>query len=307
MKLWRRLDLTPSRSVIVVGDDLFRGLTTPQEPPTQAALDEIVSTATRVAVREVHGPERAPLLETAVGADLESLRAALRIRDGGTGHCMCLGTLVFDFWRDDEQLGAVTLHHGESLRWEPFFDNARLVDPNPVLDWLSERGIKSERRSFEADRREAEEDDREAERWRAHMPQVLQPLWPKMQDPFGGLEESADMLERVYPDAVERARILFEWNSNCTRSGDGVPVYEEVPIFCLLRLPLPVLVEAAQREPRSAALLDGAIWFFTGWSFCTERASDRAALPRALAEDLVRHARRASDRRTRRRAKELVE
>ena len=138
-------------NVLVVGDDLLEGLTTPQSPPTQAALDTIVAPATRVEVREIFAKK--PLLATDDARDLESLRGALRIRDGGIGHCWCLGSLELGFWRDRARLGTVTLHHGESIRWEPFFDNAAVVDPEPLLDWLSERGIDSLRAEYEDGRR----------------------------------------------------------------------------------------------------------------------------------------------------------
>jgi hypothetical protein len=107
--------------------------------PTQADLDAVIGGSTSVVVRSVPDPDS--WHETENPADLDSLRDALQVVDLEMPYCMCVGMASFDFRRDGERLGIVTLHHVSSIRWDPFLRNAHLADCDPILDWLAPRGI----------------------------------------------------------------------------------------------------------------------------------------------------------------------
>ena len=292
--------------MLVVGDDLFRGMTTPQAPPTQAALDAIVAPATRVELRKVHGSRT--VAKTDDAEDLRALRGALRIHDGGIGHCMCLGTLELNFWAHGAELGTVTLHHGVSLRWPPFFENAELADPESLLDWLSAHGVTSEREDYEEARREEAEYAAAKVRWRAAMPAVLEPHRSSMLEPFRPeWPEVAKTLARAYPDPVERARVLFAWLGHGKGPWSGCPSYEEVPEWCLRQLPLDVLVEAAQTNPQEEALREGAARLLAGWEFWSQRGADLDKLPPDLKRSLLSHALESADEDKRKRARAAFE
>src|SRR5207302_9999960 len=137
--------------------------------------------ATSVAVRGVFSSDEV-LYETDDPSDLASLRHALQI-EGEMGHCMCTGTLTFVFRRDAEDLGTVTLHHGQSLRWDPFFHNAPLIESARILDWLSARSMPGAREEYDDARRNEENSTAAAERWRAAMPAALESRWPAVTAP----------------------------------------------------------------------------------------------------------------------------
>ncbi len=296
----QRISVTKIPGGLIIGD--LDGFGTEERPPTQADLDALIGDTTRVAVREPFEPEKKPLFQTSDGADLASLREALRIHDGGIGHCMCFGSLELAFWCGTEAVGSVTIHHGESLRWQPFFENAALVEPERILDWLSERGISSLRDEYEENRREHAESERRLEQWLHAMPPVLEPLWESMCGFSCDWPDVAGVLAEHYPDPVLRARTLMEWLGHGAGRWSGFPSYEEVPEWCLLQMPLEVLVEAALGEPRSEQLLEGAARLFASWEFWQERKLELAGVPGDLKRELLQHALESDDEDKRSRA-----
>lgn len=286
---------------LIMGEDLARRFHEPGRHPTQADLDRLVGAASSVVVRDVFSTGEA-LYETDDPSDLASLRDALR-SEGEMGHCMCAGTLDFVFSRDGEDLGTVTLHHGESLRWDPFFYNAPLVESGPILDWLSTRGMPSAREEYDDARRHTADAADAAERWRAAMPRALDSLWLSMSGLSLEWPEVADVMSRKYPDPVARARVLMEWFGQGEGPWSGYPSYEDVPEWCLLQMPFEALVRAAQAEPQSAELREGAARLFAGWSFGNERGSDLAKIPSDLRRELLGHALRSADEDRRDRAR----
>ena len=282
--------------------DLERQLADPGRPPTQADLNAVVAPATSVVVREVCSDDL--LYETQDPAELASLKDALRVvEEEEAFHCMCLGTIRFVFYRDGEQLGTLTLHHGESLRWDPFFLDATLAESDPILDWLSLRGLPSERETFDQARRDREASLGEMERWHALVPPALEPLWHEMStEPGPEWPEAEALMDRAYPDPVRRARVLFEWFGQGKGSWSGQPAYELVPEWCLLQLPLDVLVEAAEAEPQTESLLEGAVRLFVGWDFREGRRRDLERLPADLKQTFLELALASPDEGRRRNA-----
>jgi hypothetical protein len=278
---------------LIIGEDLVRGFEDPGPAPTQADLDSVVGAATSVAVKGVFSGDEV-LFETDDPSELASLRDALRI-EGAIGHCMCVGTLAFMFSREGEDLGTVTLHHGQSLRWDPFFYNAELVEHDPILDWLSAHGMPGARRDYDDDRRHGEAAAEVAERWHAAMPPALESLWPSMSSPLFDWPEVADVMSREYPDPVERARVLLEWFGQGKGPWSGYPSYESVPGWCLLQLPLSVLLEGAQGEPQTDGLREGAARLFAGWDFRHHRSRDLGRIPRDLKLLLLEHSLTSTD------------
>jgi hypothetical protein len=137
----------------------------------------------------------------------------------------------------------------------------------------------------------------ENERWHGAMPAGLEPLWPAMMDLDWDEREVAAVLERGYPDPIERCRILFEWR----RHGSGswivwaYPIYEDVPANYLARMPLNVLVQAAETEPHSPALREGAAPLFaTGVQFHKEHGIG-VRLPPGLERLLLEHVLESGD------------
>jgi len=81
------------------------------------------------------------VFETTDPATIEELSTYLRIKDGDTGHCMCLGDAHILFFRDDQQIARIGLHHGQTIRWDDKWSwDAELVDGIGLLEWLDRHG-----------------------------------------------------------------------------------------------------------------------------------------------------------------------
>jgi hypothetical protein len=145
-----------------------------------------------------------------------------------------------------------------------------------------------------------------AERWRAAMPAAVESLWPSMSELSFEWPEVATVMSREYPDPVERARVLMEWFGQGEGPWSGYPSYEAVPEWCLLQLPLTVLVQAVEQESRSAEMREGAARLFAGWSFGNERGNDLTKIPPELKRELLEHALKSSDEDKRGRARRAL-
>jgi hypothetical protein len=287
---------------LVVGADPERGLEASRAEPTQADLDEILMKATRVVVSDLGSRRKKRLLDTEEASDLESLREALRIRDAGTSHFhdMCLGDFEFTFWDGRSPLPSLTLDHGKALGLEPFGEKAALVASDPILDWLAAHGIPQARDQFGETQRQLAELERVSETWRSAAPRAVRSL---MDDPAVGESELAAALVREHPDPVERARVVLEWFGSGEDRWLGFSYQDSLPENLLMEMPLEALLEAAQQEPRTDALLEGAVRLFAGWRFGTTRKQDLRRIPRGFNRVLLQHGMRSPGRDKRARAK----
>jgi hypothetical protein len=270
----------------VIGEDFRRRAENPGRHPSQRDLDRVLSSAVSIHVRPVI-PGAPELFSSRDPSDLASLVEAFRI-EGEMGHCMCIGSIAFRFEGRRGKISTVTLHHGVSLRWDPFFWNARLRDPNLILDWLSAHGIPEARQEYDDDRARAARSMEAARRWREVMPPALAPLWDSMLEPRAQWPEVARAMIDAYPNPVIRARVLLEWFGRGLGPWSGYPSYEGVPEWCLQQESFEVLVQAAQTEPRSSELLEGAARLFA--HFWRTRPNDLARLPLQLKRELLDHA-----------------
>src|SRR6185437_14880586 len=120
----------------------------------------------------------AVLLAVTQRDEIAELRECLRIGSSGLV-CGCLGGPAIEV-RDAEGVKAVIgLHHGESIRWEPWSSDAMLADNRRLLDWLAARGVDGPLRQWEKEDEGRRAAQRAFEAWQAAMPPCLAPLWPK--------------------------------------------------------------------------------------------------------------------------------
>lgn len=138
---------SPEGARIIVDDSYMRYLESQAAQPTQESLQKVLARVTRVKVSLGGVAEGRPLSErilvdTDMQAEIQGLREALRIEDGSAGHCMCYGdTGILLFDSAGRQLGVIGVHHGQTIRWDQWKDDAQLVDGWQLIDWLIDRGI----------------------------------------------------------------------------------------------------------------------------------------------------------------------
>jgi len=248
--------------------------TSPQ--PTQLALDAVLE---RVAcIRVIEGGMRDEqllgkhtLLEVADPEAIVGFRQALRIIDGAGGHCMCDGEPTFELLsRQNQRLALIGMHHGESIRWGVWKDDARLVDGVQVLDWLAALGLPEPRNECLEMKQRQREAQQAWNRWVTIMPDCLKKLPPETWNnmvKWNDLQPAMDALAAAYPEKTERLLTLFGWFGSGAGPWDGFPAYELVAEQILLQYAANDLIGALKGASLVEAELEGAARLFAGHSF----------------------------------------
>ena len=236
-------------------------------PAAADSYDLLFDATDRVAVVE-HDYDHDRVLtkyDSSSAADVESLRRAL-LATRVDGVCGCIADLEIRLYRGNELLASVG-YLGSSVRGPLWKDaSATLVSHEALLRWFEERGIDGPRRDeIAAQERAVAAELREA-RWMAAMPAVLRPLWEARaerirQDPLYPAFELPGawrgVLERAYPDAVDRAAALLRW-FGYGGPWSGYPSQESIAEELLLEVPAATLLAAIEENAADGPLLEGA-------------------------------------------------
>src|SRR5581483_6213885 len=82
------------------------------------------------------------LLTVTKPAELAELRECLRIAYSGL-HCICMGGPVLEVSGEGGVRATITLHHGQSIRWDSEWRwDAELADGRRLIEWLAARGVR---------------------------------------------------------------------------------------------------------------------------------------------------------------------
>ena len=234
-------------------------------------------------------------------SDLAELSRLLAV-GGPSGHCMCYGDTTFELCNGDGTILAVLgLHHGVSLRWEVWGDDAWLINGRALMEWLSSKGVGGPRQRWFEDEADRQASISQYSLWLLEIPAALESLKEQMDDlklSGGGLsgetlQELGRLLEAAFPDAVERAGVLLRWFGSGSGQMSGFASYEAVPEQFLARVPIQALVDAL--TDADDAILDGGVRYLAGWTFVKTRGPDLAAVPPSLREVLLSRAESSGD------------
>jgi hypothetical protein len=260
--------------------------------PTQQSIDALLSRVTRVGVVTTG---RRVLLDTADPESLASFRGCFAIVEDpeSFGHCMCYGDPHLELYAGDQRAATLGYHHGHSIRWNAWKHDARLAEPDRLLDWMSAHGVDEPRREVEEMRRRSEESRRDADRWLEAMPVCFRPFWDRMghdRDPELH-RQLLDALRAAHPAPEGQALALFGWFGSGAGPWSGYPSYERVPEQLLLHYPTPVLVDVLTGSTPTDAEWRGAARYFGGWNFRQAKKKDGNLLPPVLKQRLFAVAR----------------
>lgn len=296
-------------------------------PPNQQQLDAMLSRArsARVTMATPRGDhvDRELLLEIRDPSEVSSLGATLRISPEPCGHCLCHGNPRLTFFDEREfPLAEISLHHGTSIRWRAWCDDARLLNGRASLEWLANKGVRAPLDELEAELRDTEALLAAWHQWHEATPGCLQPLLEPYRQLMGqavvvpspsstvrmspeslsvpsGMSpeyfaEVARTFDHVYPNAREQARVLYAWLGRGCARWSGFPVYEQVAECLLLRLSLEdLLLGFYESDPRET--LEGAARFFASWAFNAYRGEELARIPEGLRQRMRDHAMQSAD------------
>ncbi|HET9292936.1 MAG TPA: hypothetical protein VFO06_01490 [Gemmatimonadales bacterium] len=326
---WRLIE-RPDGSRMLVDPETVEYLESDAPQPTQESLDHMLDGADAFRLVEGGASRGRPLgtntlLEMNEPGALIELRGNLRVNDGPAGHCMCHGDSTLEFFdKSGSSLAVIAVHHGHTIRWNAWKDDAALIDGRALLSWFAAQGVEQPLRQYEQELQERANAEAVWERWFVAMPSCLQPLLAYQRQFIGRVlftpepprkpaptleakppEPSTIDVERFirvknaltesHPDVLQRACLLLTWFGRGAGPWSGCPVYEEIPELLLLEFPTADLVLAMREPPQQGDLLEGAARFLAGWLFATHRLEDLGSFPNEVRQVLLAHVRRTGD------------
>ncbi|MCD5310489.1 hypothetical protein [Kineosporia babensis] len=259
-------------------------------------IDRLVSSARLVRLSEV-AQEGAGTVEVDLSdpAERSSLRTALAIEGLSDFACMCMGDVRFELMDGaGRSLGSVSLHHGTTLRYEPFETDAVLVDGPALLSWLDRHGMPGPLRYVEQHQaRQQVWAEQEAD-WVMAVPPALTGLTDQMLaasrdgvmlsgERLGNVQAK---LKQTYPDVVEGVLDLLAWHAAGSGRYSGYPLHEGIPELLLREVPIAHIITALQHPQAAAPHFAGAARHLIGWKSRPQQTRDIAQLPRELSERL---------------------
>lgn len=119
--------------------------------PLQKDLDALWPKVTRVCVLKgfmargkIYSSD--VLIDTGNPQAIQSLAESMRIVEelSSLHHCSCLGGPSIELYAGHELIASIGIHHGQSLRWKQWHDDAPLSSGERLTEWLIDHGIKRE-------------------------------------------------------------------------------------------------------------------------------------------------------------------
>lgn len=327
----------PDGSICLVDQTFFDYLRSKAPAPTQISLDAVLDKLRKVRVYKGGyvgwGPMGQEILfETENDRDLAELKECLRIKDAPAGHCMCFGDPTMELLGEASQhLAVISLHHGRSIRWNHWKDDAELLNGLRVLTWLAERGVVYPREEYEKDLSHANAWERGWQRWLDAMPSCLRPFEEAMKGRLGwtvamvapdsensastareipekreetapGIIELQRVLKGAYPDGRERALGLLAWYGSGAGPWSPYPAYEETADKLILSIPIGDLVRALSVPGLSESQLEGGARFLAGPAARSLELSILAQLSEDTKKTYLNHVLRSTDEGKKKRA-----
>lgn len=240
--------------------------------PTQASIDALLATVTRVKVvptanYHAGATELVTLLDTSDPESVATFRTCFAISEDphSFGHCMCFGEPQIELFAGDVLIANIGCHHGYAIRWEAWKHDAVLLTPGRLLDWMTTHGVDGPRKEVEESRRRAEQSQRDSERWWLAMPECLR----SHSDQFDNIYDPQvlriflDALREAFPTPEHQVLALYGLFGSGAGSWNGYPSYEVVPFLLLRTFPTRTLIDALRTTPLTDSQWLGAARFFT--------------------------------------------
>ena len=275
-------------------------------PPTQQALAKLLRAAKTIKLSEwsrLSGSRQlatTTVFQTDDPIDLTSFGQAFEIEPSEPFHCMCIGDLLIDLCARDDQCTRLTLHHGESIRWDGWSSDARLRDGRRAVEWLADHGVVKPLRDYEAEgsQRLAAADAKR--RWRLAMPPCLRAFLPGVMSDFFSFQATKEemvAMDRALQSAYESSEgvviNLLGWFGQGEGPWSGFPAYEQMAEKLVLRHPTTVILRALSAGELTTDQLEGAARLFSSFTFHKERGQDLGIVPSDLRARLETHMRAA--------------
>ena len=150
------------------------------------------------------------LFETSDPAEIQRLVASWKVEDKVSGfHCMCCGEPSLEFYKGDQLITTLGIHHGSSLRWpEGWPGDAQLtaVASDSICDLLARHGIEEPKKELEESRKSEAAYNRLMS---AYSQLAEESVLKQIFSAFPEVDRAQEVAVEKWPDSQERAARLF--------------------------------------------------------------------------------------------------
>ena len=282
--------------------------------PTQDSLDELLDQVTVVRVIEsgVHAGTAMGsniLGETSEADSIRALKQSLQI-EPANGHCMCFGDYALQLYSGSVLSATIGYHHGTSIRWSAWNDDAMLKNPEQVIDWFTNLGIDGPAIEFQDQQARNKKHMESISRWKEAMPPCLNAhIDEVMSDRFGEGPPSDELMQTLrtsYANIDDSILAVLKWYGSGEGAWSSYPSYESFPERILLSLPTQDILRAISARGLSGERLGGAARYFYGWGFNSSKGADQQLISYDLRVKLLNHMRESDDADVREGAKQAL-
>lgn len=280
--------------------------TRPERLVDPSMLSQLIEKADRVIVRESPWINSKILFESKDMADLVALKQSLIVEKPTEWfHCRCDGTPAIYIYSSDGEVVQVTNHHGLSIRCSLWDSDARIIDTEKWLSWFDERGIDEPRKEVDEIRTLREQHRKDWKKWTSAMPEGLQPVWEGSLGQSGSVDTAPlrDALNKSIPRKEDRIRALLTWFGSGAGAWSGFPSYESAAEELLLDYETDEIVDVLEKSKLTSEQTEGAVRFFSRWTFSKKHPKGIESVPEDLANILMQHVKNTKDKDKLRRVK----
>jgi hypothetical protein len=216
------------------------GLRTGYNQTLQLALKD----ADRLQITPVDFPEAGEspeiLLDLRNKEEVQFLAKSIAIDEANSGfHCMCDGTLQFEFFSGNKPLTEITFHHGRSFRWYagwPWDGALSPASAETILRWLDKKGIHGPSEEVEESNQQEKEYEDLWIRATTGVPEAVKAALLK-----SDTEAFEKALSKSIPDPTKRTVALLKMHGAPLGSWFGLIGFEIVISGSLDKIPKEVL------------------------------------------------------------------
>jgi hypothetical protein len=161
----------------------------------------------------------------------------------GSFYCMCAGSYAIELFTGDKLITTIGLHHGVSIRYHYWRSDAYLSRQEALLQFLNARGLPAPLKEWLADRERGTASGIARSNWLMLAPSCFKAYV----DTMGLSDEDITRLETALnteiPDSARQITQLLHLFGKSKAPWSGYPVYEEIPMILLDRMPLATVID----------------------------------------------------------------
>ncbi len=277
-------------------------------------LESVITAADRVRVRSggtCHRvpPEEVTLAEISGSAELLELFKLLAVNEqAGFFSCSCCGNPSLEFYKGNQLLAVLGMHHGRAVRWAGSYwpGDGLLLNGRGLVEFLAEHGVKEPREELDRYEQWQKQLKDNFSAWEAETPEILKPVMPQI---ARGIfqEQYHALMKKAYKDRDERLRALLRWYGSGLHLWAMHVQFEYIPALMLRHYSTFSLVKALnaealktmmeQEDTRADAdkILNGAALYFSNYVFLDKHQQELQFVPDELRIEMLESAMRSSD------------